>query len=204
MILAVVAVAGTLVRSALATILTQEADMYVVAELSDAQQMLRVARRHPPPDVLVLDTELQESVESLEDNDLGYLLPESRHLVLVDVQKPSAIARVSSSQIPQVGYIPLETSPAKVVEAVRLIARGDPVLDPQVAVAVLTAAENPLTERERKILAIVAEGAPVKEIANRLYLATGTVRNNISRILAKTGASTRLEAYRIAREAGWL
>src|SRR5712691_10234046 len=96
---------------------------------------------------------------------------------------------------------PLETSPAKVVEAVRLMPRGDAVLDPQVAVAVLTAAENPLTERERTILAIVAEGAPVKEIANRLYLATGTVRNNISRILAKTGASTRLEFYRIAREA---
>jgi two-component system response regulator DesR len=91
-----------------------------------------------------------------------------------------------------------------VVEAIRRVARGDAVLDPQLAVAVLTAAENPLTTREREILAIVAEGAPVKEIANRLYLATGTVRNNLSRILAKTGARNRLEAYQIAQEAGWL
>jgi two-component system, NarL family, response regulator DesR len=73
-----------------------------------------------------------------------------------------------------------------------------------VAVAALTAAKNPLTPRERGILAIAAEGVPVKEIANRLHLAVGTVRNNLSRILTKTGARTRIEAVRIAQDAGWL
>jgi len=103
-----------------------------------------------------------------------------------------------------VGYIVLDTSPVRVIEAIRQVAQGDAVLDAEVAVALLTAVENPLTAREREILAIVAEGPPVSEIASRLYLATGTVRNNISRILAKTGARTRLEAYRIAQEAGWV
>ena len=203
MIRTVVALGGTLMRGAIVALLTHEEDIDVIAELSDGHEVLRMAGRHHP-DVLLLDTELHDWIENEKARPLSTVLPGSRHLVLVDAQRASAIRRVSSGQIPQVGYIGLDTSPATVVEAIRRVARGDAVLDPQLAVAVLTAAENPLTTREREILAIAAEGAPVKEIANRLYLATGTVRNNLSRILAKTGARSRLEAYRIAQEAGWL
>jgi two-component system response regulator DesR len=78
------------------------------------------------------------------------------------------------------------------------------VLDTEVAVAALTAGDNPLTDREREVLRLALDGAPAKEIAKNLYLSTGTVRNYLSRILDKTGARTRIEAIRIAQEAGWI
>ena len=71
-------------------------------------------------------------------------------------------------------------------------------------VAALEVAASPLTNREREVLDVVAEGHPVQEIADRLVLSAGTVRNHLSRIMAKTGARTRWEAVRIARESGWL
>ncbi|GFJ94478.1 response regulator transcription factor [Phytohabitans rumicis] len=87
---------------------------------------------------------------------------------------------------------------------VRSVAAGHRVIDPVVAAAVLNPPLNPLTERERQVLRAAAEGLPAREIADRLYLAHGTVRNRMSAILRKTGARNRLEAIRRAQERGWL
>ncbi|WP_307848942.1 helix-turn-helix transcriptional regulator [Micromonospora sp. U56] len=78
------------------------------------------------------------------------------------------------------------------------------MLDPDLVVAALAVAGSPLTPREREVLDVAAEGHPVRDIAERLVLSAGTVRNHLSRIMAKTGARTRLEAVRIARESGWI
>jgi len=78
------------------------------------------------------------------------------------------------------------------------------VLDPSLAVAALTAEDNPLTDQEREVLRLAVAGIPTKEIARSLHVSAGTVRNCRSRVLAKTGARTRIEAVRIAQEAGWI
>jgi two-component system response regulator DesR len=81
---------------------------------------------------------------------------------------------------------------------------GKFVLDVEFAVAALNADRNPLTERERAILRLARKGEPAKEIAAKLYLSAGTVRNYLSRAMAKTGARTRIEAVRRAQDAGWI
>jgi two-component system response regulator DesR len=81
---------------------------------------------------------------------------------------------------------------------------GERVIDPDLAVAALSATDNPLTTRELDVLKVAAEGATVGEIAERLFLSGGTVRNYLSRISAKLGAKTRIEAISLARRAGWL
>jgi two-component system response regulator DesR len=84
------------------------------------------------------------------------------------------------------------------------LARGEPVLDVELAVAALTAKDNPLTDRELDVLRLARNGAPTKEIASNLYLSAGTVRNHLARIVLKTGARTRQDAIRIAQDAGWI
>jgi len=199
----VVALGENLMRGALAALLAREEDIEVVAELAGAHDVLRAARKHYL-EVAVLDTDLLEPETPAVAQQLYDTAPDTRLLLLVDVHKASSVGRVQSGRVPEVGYVAKDASPAMLVEAIRRIARGAAVLDPPVAVAALRAVENPLTPREREILAIVAQGESVKEIADRLYLAVGTVRNTLSRILAKTGARSRIEAIKIAQEAGWL
>ena len=203
MIRVVVALGENLMRGALAALLAREEDIEVVAELAGAHDVLRAARKHYL-EVAVLDTDLLEPETPAVAQQLYDTAPDTRLLLLVDVHKASSVGRVQSGRVPEVGYVAKDVSPAMLVEAIRRIARGAAVLDPPVAVAALRAVENPLTPREREILAIVAQGESVKEIADRLYLAVGTVRNTLSRILAKTGARSRIEAIKIAQEAGWL
>jgi two-component system response regulator DesR len=199
----VVALEETLIRGALAALLAREEDMDVIAELADAREVLRAATKHRPQ-VVVLDMDLLEPEGLSMARQTREAAPDTRLLLLVDVHKPSIVGRVQGGHVPGVGFVAMDASPATLVQAIRQMAQGAAVLDPQVAVAALRAAANPLTPREREILAIVAEGESVKEVADRLYLAVGTVRNNLSRILAKTGARSRIEAIKIAQDAGWL
>jgi two-component system, NarL family, response regulator DesR len=131
-------------------------------------------------------------------------LPARGVLVLVDREQVLGASLQLARQAPRVGLIATDASPAELVDAVRHIARGEPVLDAGLAVAALTAEVNPLTGREQEVLQLASTGATTREIARRLSLSTGTVRNYLSRILAKTEARTRIEAVRIAQEAGWI
>lgn len=84
------------------------------------------------------------------------------------------------------------------------MALGEWVIDPAAAVAALSPLVGPLTVREREVLRAAAEGLPLREIACRLCLAYGTVRNHLTVILRKTGGRNRLEAVRRAQRDGWL
>ena len=102
------------------------------------------------------------------------------------------------------GFASKDQPPQELAELIRRVAAGDRMVHPPTALAALAAMENPLTEREREVLRLAALGLPSKEIASRLYLAGGTVRNYLSGILRKLGCSYRLQAVRLARESGWL
>jgi two-component system response regulator DesR len=97
-----------------------------------------------------------------------------------------------------------EAPPDRLAECVRRAARGERVLDPDLAARLLWTADSPLNQRELEILRIAADGASTREIASRLSLATGTVRNYLSTAVGKIGARNRIDAVRIARDAGWL
>jgi two-component system response regulator DesR len=102
------------------------------------------------------------------------------------------------------GFLSRDVSPALLIHAVRNAAMGRSVIDPDLAAVQAHTAGNPLTGRERDALRLAAGGVPTGEIASRLGVTQGTVRNYLSRVIGKTGARNRLDAIRIASEAGWL
>ncbi len=181
----------------LATFLSREDDFTVVGELGEDESLAAsIRRRHP--DVVVTDFDLLDS-HPLDTRRAGNRC--CRYLVLMDHQHSMELRRSQDSRL---GFLPSEVRPQEVVEAIRRLVDGERVLHPDLAVAALTARNSPLTPREAEVLAIAAHGAPVREIADKLSLSAGTVRNYLSRGIGKLSARTRIEAIRIAREAGWI
>ncbi|MEU9825319.1 response regulator transcription factor [Micromonospora chersina] len=202
MVRTLLALRGRLVRGALAHLLDAESDIDVVGEAA-TMHALREALRDDRPDVAVVDAELvplhQLARIAAGDPDDG-----GRLLVLVDRRRAARVRPVLAEHGRRVGFLSREVPPQRIAEGVRLLARGQVVLDPELVVAALEVADSPLTPREREVLDVAAEGHPVRDIAEKLAVSAGTVRNHLSRIMAKTGARTRLEAVRIARESGWI
>jgi two-component system response regulator DesR len=194
---------GTLVRGALAAVLSREPDLDVVADFGVADEVLPMVTKYEP-DLVVLDPLLPGGVDVFELCGLCSGLSDAGILILMDRDMPAAVSRAVIRLVPSVGLIATDASPDDLVEAVRQVHRGKPVLDVGLAVAALRADENPLTEREREVLLQVTTGATAQEVARTLSLSVGTVRNYLSRTLTKTGARSRIEAIRIAQDAGWI
>jgi two-component system response regulator DesR len=192
---------GALVRGALAAVLSQEADLDVLAEVDKADDVLPAVERTRPR-VVVLDPLLPGEIR-IEDLCLR-LFRERCVLILIDRDLVDGASLALVRLAPRVGFIATDASPRELVDAVRHLAEGAPVLDPAVAVAALKAVDNPLTGRETEVLRLVSTGATAAEIARRLNLSAGTVRNYLSHILTKTDARNRIDAVRKAHEAGWI
>ncbi|MBB6567532.1 response regulator transcription factor [Kribbella sandramycini] len=176
-----------------------EDDLQVVAVLDHADDVIPASARERPH-VLVLDACLPGvGIETLARRS-----PSSGVLVLMDRELSAAASLRLVRQAPRVGLIATDASPEDLVTAIRDIADGRPVLDPHLALAALRVGDNPLTERECEVLRLVTTGATAQEVARKLCLSAGTVRNYLSRILAKTQARTRIEAIRKAERAGWI
>jgi two-component system response regulator DesR len=191
-----------LVRGALAFLLGKEDDIEVLAEVDHGEQVVPVmlARR---PDVTIIDLDMI-GVEGLPVAcALHHRLPRCRMLILVERRQSSVLSHVMATEAPGVGFLAKDGPADRLAGAVRTVARGDMFIDPELVVAALHT-RNPLTLREAQVLACAARGRPVSEIAAKLRLSPGTVRNHVSRIIAKTGARTRVDAVRIATEAGWI
>jgi two-component system response regulator DesR len=123
-------------------------------------------------------------------------------LVLADPRKSFTLPPGMPTR--SLSFLLKDAPPAMLAETIRRVAGGERVIAPQVAVAALVGAEHRLTSRELEVLELAAEGASVSEIADRLFLSHGTVRNYLSAATVKTGARNRIDAIRIARKAGWL
>ena len=192
---------GSLLRGSLATVLSAEADLDVVAELGRLQGALPVARA-VHPDVAVIGADLLDDAGMSTLEELHREVPSCAVVVLVDTLVPGA---VRAEREPYVrGFIGRDTTPGQLADHIRRAANGERVIDPILAVATLRAPHNPLTPREREVLRLAALGVPSNEIAGHLHLSVGTVRNYLSTIIRKTGARNRLEAVRTAQDAGWL
>lgn len=187
-----------LLRSALGAVLSNEDDLEVVAELSTLDEFAATPRAKAA-DVAVV------GVAGAGLRGLRWLTeaaPDCAVLLLNAVRDPELLqeALLAGAR----GFVGRDLPPAELAGLVRLVARGEVVVDPATAVAALGPSTNPLTDRERQVLRIAAEGVPIKEIARRLFLAHGTVRNHLSSILRKTGTRNRLQAIRRAQQDGWL
>jgi len=190
-----------LLRGALAATLSLEEDLAVVADVNRLDQALAVAQA-VTPDVAVINIDLLPDDGLRTIDRLNVELPGCATLVLAGVDAAGPLRRALKGHVH--GVVDMQATLSELVSSIRQLARGERVLDARLAVAVLAAPRNPLSPRELDVLSVAASGLPSGEIAAKLHLASGTVRNYISAILRKTGARNRLEAVRVAQEAGWL
>jgi len=195
---------GKLVCRALAQVLGEEQDLHVVAEVSRGDDVVPTSIRERPH-VAILDYELPGKVAAHElCANLFAAVPDCRILVILERSLPLLRGAVLARMVPKVGLLATDASPSQLADSVRRLSQGQPVLDVEFAVAALSATDTPLTGREQEVLLLAAEGAPTKEIAARLFLTDGTVRNYLSRIMTKTSSRTLVEAIRRAQEMGWV
>ena len=199
MIRVLIAEDQAMVRGALASLLSLEDDIEVVAEVERGDRVLELARSRRP-DVALLDIEMpgQDGIRAAAD--LARELPETRALMLTTFGRPGYLRRALESGA---GGFLLKDAPAEqLADAIREVYAGRRVIDPGLAAAAIADGVSPLTERERDVLAAAAEHTTAAEIAAHLYLAEGTVRNYLSAAIRKLDARNRADALRIAEEKG--
>jgi len=190
-----------LLRQALAEILDREDDIAVVAQVGRGDEVLAAALR-TRPEVALVDIELPGRDGIVCAADLRQHLPSCRVLVLTVFNRPGYLKRALESGAQ--GYILKDVAPRDLVRAIRDVAAGARVVDPELATTALYEGVSPLSPREREVLALSHLGASVEEIARTLSLSRGTVRNHLSIAIQKLEARTRFDAARIAEQKGWL
>ncbi|GAA1016557.1 DNA-binding response regulator [Acrocarpospora pleiomorpha] len=190
-----------ILRDTLVALLELEDDLEVVAELASGDHIVPAALQHRP-DVAVLDIDLPGTDGLAAAAELHRLLPECRTLILTGLGKPGTLRRALAAHVS--GFIVKDAPSQELVDAVRRVAAGDRVIDATLALAALEASGNPLSPREAEVLKRHAGGASAAEIAAAMHLSYGTVRNYLASSVTKLGARNRVDAARIADEAGWL
>lgn len=190
-----------LIRQALGVLLDLEPDFEVVASVGRGDEVTAAALEHRP-DVALLDIDMPGLDGLAAAAVLTAQVPGCRVVILTTFGRTGYLRRAMEAGA--VGFV-VKDAPADVLaDAVRRVAAGERVVDPVLAAATLAAGESPLTARERDVLIAARSSATVAEIAARLYLAEGTVRNYLSGATTKTGTRNRMEALRVADERGWL
>lgn len=190
-----------ILRDTLVAVLDLEADMKVVAQVAHGDQILPAARRWQP-DVAILDIDLPGQDGLTAAGQLAVDLPQCRVLMLTALAQPANLRTALAANV--AGFLAKDTPATDLIRAIRDIAGGARVIDPAVALAALDARPTPLTPRETDVLRLQAEGLDPREIAARLFLSHGTVRNYLASATDKLGARNRIHAIRIATENEWL
>ena len=190
-----------MVRGALASLLSLEHDIEVIAQVSRGDEVLAAALA-AQPDIALLDIEMpgQTGLDAAEE--LASALPSCRVLILTTFGRPGYLRRAMEGGAS--GFL-LKDAPAnELASAIRRALTGERIVDPGLAAAALSQGECPLTPREHEVLAASRDHATVADLAKALYLSHGTVRNHLSSVMQKLDARNRAEAVRLAEEHGWL
>lgn len=189
-----------LLRSALAALLPLKADIDVVAEAADGAAAIDVVMEYQP-DVLVIDLEMPGTDGLSAVETIRRRRPEQVILMLTRHARPGVLRRALKLGVR--GFVSKSAHPALIAEVIETLHAGRRWIDPDVsALAVLD--DSPLTDRELDVLRETLEGYSVAEIAARLHLAEGTVRNYLSNAMQKTQTHNRRDAARYARSREWL
>lgn len=189
-----------MVRGALAALLRLEPDIEVVASVADGEQAWRTVQSLKP-DVILTDIEMPqltglELAQRVRDAGL-----ECKVVILTTFARPGYLRRALDAGAS--GYLLKDAPAEKLADALRKVHRGGRAVDPELAVEAWSEAD-PLNDRERQVLRLAGEGLSASEIAEQLHLSQGTVRNYLSEAIGKLGVGNRIEAYRLARQKGWL
>lgn len=190
-----------LVRGALAALLELEGDIEVVAQVGRGDQVVDAARESGA-EVAMLDIEMPglDGIEAAAQ--LAQKVPECRILIVTTFGRPGYLRRALEAGAN--GFVVKDSPAAALAEAVRRVNAGLRAVDPDLAIESLSHGANPLSERELEVLRAARDGAPVREVAKRVFLSPGTVRNHLSNAIGKTATTTRAEAIQVAEANGWL
>ncbi len=189
-----------MVLGAFARLLSLEPDLEVVATATDGAEALAAVAEHDP-DVLVTDVEMPGLSGLDVAAELHRRRTRTRLVIVTTFARSGYLRRALESGVS--GYVLKDAPVDQLVDTVRRVHAGQRVVDPALAVAAWDGAD-PMTDRERDVLRLAAEGLPNTDIAAHLHLAEGTVRNYLSTAITKLGVRNRIEAARVARDRGWL
>jgi len=190
-----------LVRSALCALLELQPDFEIVASVGRGDEVVAAAMAQQP-DVALLDIEMPGIDGLAAAGALSTQNPECRIIMLTTFGRAGYLRRAMEAGA--LGFVVKDAPPEALADAIRRVRNGERVVDQGLAALALAAGDSPLTARERDVLAVARSGARVAEIAAKLFISEGTVRNYLSTAIAKTAARNRLDALRIADERGWL
>lgn len=188
-----------MLRGALVALLELEQDLSVVAEVGNGNDILPTALEHRP-DVAVIDVDLPGTDGLSAAAKLRSCLPSCRVLIITSLGNPAALRRALAAQVD--GYVLKDALPSELAQAIRKVAAGQRVIDPQLALMAWDGPAQQLTPREVDVLRLAAAGEDVRVIAKELHLSVGTVRNYLTTIVHKLGARNRVDAVRIAKDNG--
>jgi len=189
-----------MVRGALTALLKLEPDIDVVGAAADGEEAWR-AIQQLQPDLVVTDIEMP-GVAGIElaQRVQRYELP-SKVVIVTTFARAGFLRRALDAGVS--GYLLKDAPAEQLADALRKVHRGGRAIDPQLAVEAWSEAD-PLNDRERQVLRLAGEGLSAGDIATRLSLSHGTVRNYLSEAIGKLGVGNRIEAFRLARQKGWL
>ena len=190
-----------MVRGALAALLALEPDLEVVAQVAAGDKVVPAALK-ARPDVALLDIEMPgiDGIEAAAR--LHEELPDCRVLILTTFGRPAYLRQAMEAGAS--GFLVKDAPAERLADAIRRATTGQRIVDPELAAAALQKGASPFTAREREVLEASEDGSPIAEVARRIFLSEGTVRNYLSSAIGKTGARNRIEALRLAREKGWI
>ena len=190
-----------MVRGAIAALLALEEDIEIVAEASRGDEVVALALESGP-EVALLDVEMPGGDGLDAAAALREKLPSCRVIILTTFGRAGYLKRAMENGA--AGFLLKDAPSSELAKAIHRVMRGERVVDPDLAAQALSAGDNPLTEREREVLAASEGGATIEDVAARLYLSEGTVRNYLSTAIKKLGTRNRIEAARLAEKRGWL
>lgn len=197
------------VRMGLKAALEVEDDFTVVAEAGSGQDAIDRARVHLP-DIVLMDVRM-DGMDGIEAcREIRNELPDTKVLMLTSfAEEETVVAAVLAGAA---GYVLKNVARARLLDSLRAVARGESLLDSKVTRSVLeklvagdgkkSGERDVLTDREREVLVLIADGATNKEIAAKLVVSENTARNHVSHILSKLGFSRRSEAAAYAVRKG--
>ena len=188
-------------RGAVRRLLQLEEDIEVVAEVGRGDELVSAALA-TRPDVAVVDIEMPSQDGISAASELHRSLPSCRTLILTMYGRPGFVQRALQGGV--AGFVLKDAPIETLATAIRRCAAGENVVDPELAARALRSGASPLSEREQELLNACAEGLSTAELATRMWLTEGTIRNRVSEILGKLGVRSRAEAVQLARDNGWL
>jgi two-component system response regulator DesR len=191
----------TLTREGLVALLSREHDIELIATVQRGEEVMPTARALRP-DIVLLAAAFPGHDGIAIARTLRAALPECRCAILSSGRRLRDRQRAIAAQIH--GFLVHDCPAEFLAEAIRLLASGNKIIDAGLSSSARGSAACPLTTREAEVLHAAAQGSTTAEIATSLCLSAGTVRNYLSRAIAKTGGRNRVDAIRIADELGWL